>query len=82
MAKKELLDSDANSRADRICDHYFMGDPNVTFEMAQQAAIDGQKLNQQLDKLLGTGFAITDQFARERLVSLGVNPDTLQPIKN
>ena len=77
---QERLDANANVVADLVCDGFFMDDPNVTLEMAQRAAVAGQRLSQQVDKYFKTHFAL-DRFSQERLEKLGIDPHTLQPLE-
>jgi hypothetical protein len=74
---KQRIDPDVFIAGDAMCDGYYMRDPGVTREMAQQAAIDAMRATRQIDDTHGTHFG-DDEFALKRLKNLGVDPDTLE----
>ncbi len=76
----ERIDSRVWELADQICDAFSWGDPNVSLEQAQEAAIKAMKASRTIDARHSRHFS-ADSFALARLRQLGIDPETLTRIE-
>ncbi|OGG11718.1 hypothetical protein A2Z00_03680 [Candidatus Gottesmanbacteria bacterium RBG_13_45_10] len=74
------IDGRIFEEAESLCNSFAIHDPAVTLEMAQRAAIIQMQAFRESDRKLGTHSAL-DQFAIDRLISLRVDPNTLQILR-
>jgi len=80
--KQNLIETRVDGKifrdTDRICDSYLIGDPEVTFSMAQKAVIRDMRARRVLDTKHGGTFFANGKFVLERLAGFNVDPETLE----